>query len=504
LYGTPPQRKWSIIESLLEKWGDALNSAVSKRQSQYKYTSTYWLHPKGNLHRLSLGYAVSVIDNTEAQSVSNTEPVLDKQSLAIVFLPTYLPSLPPHTLFLPVIAAASHDPAAGELDKRERQVYEQQWSIFKISKKQHLFPRAATVLTEDEVDRMEASEVVQAFRSLQPLRRKIFRGIKNQVATTPALTIVAILSIVLGYVVSRCMPLPVTPATLVKKDDSTVSMKPAINLSEHVATSFVTPMSSAVSLSSVKEISISIAGPPPSSLSTIPTNRRGSKVESGKLDVRKDRPIDVAVASGSKSLIISQQPPPSVSEVSIRSKALAVFQHAMEQTSLRPIKPASSISTQSRTEAMYSLSTRLTSSLAEIFNVKALAGVLRADMKELLDALDELLQVLGAQVASAVHATEGLRDQLRRRNQHAQRKARMLREKGERMVSSLGKRARGHVARARSQARAMKDAISAEVATVSKKHHEHGLIRKMRERQRGQSRKLRHGVQGLAKGCMGF
>ena len=401
-------------------------------------------------------------------------------------------------------------------------MYEQQWSIFKISKKQHLFPRAATVLTEDEVDRMEASEVVQAFGSLQPLRRKIFRGIKNQVATTPALTMcvistklrfilsdtvlysLAILSIVLGYVVSRFMPIPVTPGTLVKKDDSTASMKPGINLSEHVATSFVTPMSSAVSLSSVKDISISIASPPPSSLSTIPTNRRGSTVESGKFDVRKDKPINVA-ASGSKSLILSQQPPPSVSEVSIRSKALAVFQQAMEQTSLRPIKPVSSISTQSRTEAMYSLSTRLTSSLAEIFNVKALAGVLRADMKELLDALDELLQALSAQVASAVHATEGLRGQLRRRNQHAQRKARMLREKGGRMVSSLGKRARGHVARARSQARAMKDAISAEVATVSKKHQEHaGLIRKMRERQRGQSRKLRHGVRGLAKGCMGF
>ena len=206
LYGTPPQRKWSIIEGLLEKWGDSLNFVVSKRQSQYKYTSTYWLRPKDNLHRL--GYAVSVIDNTETQSVvgvilpysltvdiqlhqSNAEPVLDKQSLAIVFLPTYLPTLPPHTLFLPVIAAASHDPAVGGLDKHERQVYEQQWSIFKIPKKQHLFPRA-TVLTGDEVDRMEASEVVQAFTSLQPLRRKILRGIKNQVATTPALTMCVI------------------------------------------------------------------------------------------------------------------------------------------------------------------------------------------------------------------------------------------------------------------------------------------------------------------------
>ena len=205
LYGTPPERKWSIVESLLGKWGSALNSVVSKRHPQSNSLSTYWVHPKSNFHRLSLGYAVSVIDNTEVQSVvgvilphsltvdtqlhqSNTEPALDKQSLAIVFLPTYLPSLPPHTLFLPVIAAASCELADGGVDEHERQMYEQQWSIFKISKKQHLFPRATTIFSGDEVDRLDASEVTQALESLRPLRRKIFRGIKNQVATTPALT----------------------------------------------------------------------------------------------------------------------------------------------------------------------------------------------------------------------------------------------------------------------------------------------------------------------------
>ena len=69
LYGTPPERKWSIIERLLEKWGATLNCVVSERHSQCNSTFTYWLRPKGNLHRLSLGCAVSVIDNTEAQSV---------------------------------------------------------------------------------------------------------------------------------------------------------------------------------------------------------------------------------------------------------------------------------------------------------------------------------------------------------------------------------------------------------------------------------------------------
>lgn len=538
LYGTPPERKWSIVESLLEKWGTASNCVVSERHPQRNSTSTYWLHPKGNFHRLSLGYAVSVIDNTEAQSVvgvtlsysltvdiqlhqSSTEPVLDKQSLAIVFLPTYLPSLPPHTLFLPVIAFTSHELAAGGLDERERQMYEQQWSIFKIPKKEHLFPRAATILARDEVDRMEVPEVAQAFEPLQPLRRKIVRGIKNQVATTPALTMyvlyfhndnttyltlysVAILSVVLGYIISRFMPLPVTTPTFTEKVDSMSIIEPAANLSEHLATSFVAPMSSAVSLSSVRDISIAIASKPPSSLSTIPTSRRGSLVSPEELSVRDDQPINAAVASGSKGLIISQQSPSSISEVPLRSKALAVFQQAMKQTTFSPTETASSVASQSRTEAMYSLSTRLASSLSEMFNMKALAGVLRADMKELLDALDELLQVLKAQVASALHGTEGLRDQLRRRNQHAQRRARALREEGERMVSSLSERARGHVARARSQARALKDAISVEVATVCKKHTERGFVQKMRERQRSQSRKLRHGMRRVAKGRMGF
>ena len=65
---------------------------------------------------------------------------------------------------------------------------------------------------------------------------------------------------------------------------------------------------------------------------------------------------------------------------------------------------------------MYSLSTCLASSLSELFNVKVLAGVLRADMKELLDALDKLLRALNAQVASTVHITEGLCGQLHRHN----------------------------------------------------------------------------------------
>ncbi|KAI9461710.1 hypothetical protein BJY52DRAFT_1259729 [Lactarius psammicola] len=497
LYGTPPEHKWSVIESLLEKWGVSSGLTVSERHPQCNRISTYWLHPKGSLHHLSLGRAVSVIDNMEAHHESNTEPVLDKQSLAIVFLPTYRSSLPSHTLFLPVIATTFHGLS---VDERERQVYQQQWSIFNVPKKQLLFPGAATILAVDEVGHMEASDVARAFEHLQPLRRKIFRGIKNQVATTPAVTIMAILSIVLGYIVSSCSPLPVPTMTFTEKPDPTSAVGPVVNFSERSTTPFVTPIPSAISITSLRDISVAIISTPPSDLFTTPTSRRGPLVGA---EEHSNKPLNVVVASESRSLIVAQQSPSSLSEIPIRSKALAVFQQVVEQATPKPTE-ASTLTTKPKGETMYSLSTRLASSLSDMFNVKVLAGMLRADMKELLDALDELRRALSAQAASAVRMTEGLRDQLRRRNQHAQQKARVIREKGERVVSSLGERARSHVEQARSRARALKEVIGAEVADVYKKHHGGSFVQKMRERQRRQSRKLRHGMRRMTKGRMGF
>ncbi|KAH9002896.1 hypothetical protein EDB86DRAFT_2893758 [Lactarius hatsudake] len=467
LYGTPPEHKWTVIESLLEKWGASSGLTVSERHPQCNRTSTYWLHPKGSLHHLSLGRAVSVIDNMEAHHevgvalpYSLTVDIqLHHNHWPSVFLPTYRSSLPSHTLFLPVIATTFHGLS---VDERERQVYQQQWSIFNVPKKQLLFPGAATVLAADEVGRMEASEVARAM---------------------------AILSIVLGYIVSSCSPLPVPAMTFTEKPDPTSAVGLVVNFSEQSTAPFVTPISSAISITSLRDFSVAIISTPPSDLSTTPTTQRGA-------EEHNDKPINVAVASESRSLIVSQQYP-------IRSKALAVFQQAVEQATLKPTE-ASTIITKPKGETMYSLSTRLASSLSEMFNVKVLAGILRADMKELLDALDELLRALSAQAASAVRVTEGLRDKLRRRNQHAQQKARAIREKGERVVSSLGERARNHVEQARSRARALKEVISAEVADVYEKHHGRGFVQKMRERQRRQSRKLRHGMRRVTKGRMGF
>ncbi|KAI0264502.1 hypothetical protein BC834DRAFT_883403 [Gloeopeniophorella convolvens] len=502
LYGTPSNRKWSIVESLLEKWGSVTDLTVSERHPQCNRTSTYWLHSKGNPHRLSLGRAVSVTDNTDAQDMSSTEPTLDKQSLAIVFLPTYLSSLPPHTLFLPIIPSMSDE--VGGVDEGARQVYMQQWKILNIPNKRQLFPDAIRMLAVDELDNFDASEVAHAFEPLLPLRRKLFRSIKTQVATAPAMTIVAILSIVLGYIVSRCAPLPVPAATLTEKLNPTSVVKPSVNMSMHVTTPFATAMSTAISISSMREISLAIVSTPPSSLSTVPTSMRRSGARIQEPAVSADKP-NAAGASGSNGLIASSQSPCSLSVPSpLRSKALSILQQAVEKTVPKPVEVAAPAVTEAKTENIYSLSTRLTSSLSEIFNLKVLGNALQADMKELLDALDELLQVINAQAASAIRITGQIGSHLRRRNQHAQQTARELREKGEHMLASFGELASSSITHARSRARALKDTIAEEAAVMYREHPAGRLVQKMRERQRGQSRKLRHGVRRMTKGRMGF
>jgi hypothetical protein len=282
-----------------------------------------------------------------------------------------------------------------------------------------------------------------------------------------------------------------------EKPDPTSAVGPAVNFSEHSTVPFVTPISSAISITSLREISI--ISTPPSDFSTTPTSRRGPLAGAGE---HSGKPINAVVSSEPRSLVVVQQSPSSLSEIPIRSKAVAVFQQTVEQATTTPTETSTLVRT--KAETMYSLSTRLASSLSEMFNVKVLAGVLRADMKELLDALDELLRAINAQAAAALRITEGLRDKLRHRNQHAQQKARTIREKGEQVVSSLGERARSHVAHAQSRARALKEVITMDVADVYWKRHGHGFVQKMRERQLRQSRKLRHGMRRMTKGRMGF
>jgi len=81
-----------------------------------------------------------------------------------------------------------------------------------------------------------------------------------------------------------------------------------------------------------------------------------------------------------------------------------------------------------------SLSIRLTDSLSQIFHVKALTEVVPHDMKELSDALDQLMIVIGKQTTAIMKESKGfskiLRERLEKRNVRAKSRAKQLKQMG--------------------------------------------------------------------------
>jgi hypothetical protein len=96
-----------------------------------------------------------------------------------------------------------------------------------------------------------------------------------------------------------------------------------------------------------------------------------------------------------------------------------------------------------------------------IFHVKPLVKVVLHDLNELVDALDELVRVIGRQtnviIEQSIGRVQALREGLHYRNNKARGKAREWRETGNQLITLAGEQVKGRVVRAKAQARALKD-----------------------------------------------
>jgi len=80
------------------------------------------------------------------------------------------------------------------------------------------------------------------------------------------------------------------------------------------------------------------------------------------------------------------------------------------------------------------LSVRLVVSLSQTFNVKGLSEVVRRDMKELSDAIDQLMIAIGKQTTAIMEESQGisklLRERLGQRHDKAKARARRMKDVG--------------------------------------------------------------------------
>lgn len=128
--------------------------------------------------------------------------------------------------------------------------------------------------------------------------------------------------------------------------------------------------------------------------------------------------------------------------------------------------------------------------------MKALIEVVRHDLKELMEALDELMCAIGRQTniikEQSRSKAQVLRELLQYRNARAREKARDLREKGEHLVLSAAERLKERAYIARVKAKSLRDNLMTSDAwrAYSKAHGD--WSGKLKERAKRRAKQFAH------------
>ncbi|KAI0033549.1 hypothetical protein K488DRAFT_84829 [Vararia minispora EC-137] len=483
LYGSQPTDKFRLVESLLDKLAVGSGLFLSKRQPSTPRVSNYVLD--GMNKPFASVFTVQVVDNTEDEEVLVSVSVLldrttdlqlsqpisgELPSLAIIFLPHLLAALPRHTLYLPVVETRREftdvsDSNEGFSADLLRRGVDRQWDVLRTPTSQTLLWHVDTptvVMSEDEIIALDPAEVALGFEPLIPRRRRFVNVLRAQIASAPAMTLyacfpslcfhsdqssfsLAILSIVLGYIVSMSTPVMVP-------------------VEREVVSAVIKAFTHSANLSSVAMASstpTSVEQPMPI-MSTLP-----SSLSTAALSLQEQPPASLTpVVKPHVNAEASKFPNPST---------YCPVTHSLALTSTKSLSvaPSTSKAVTIPRKAVFDLSTHFAGSIQDLFSPRVLIAAVRADMKELLDALDELLQVLSASAHTtldmSLSVANNLRDQLRRRHRRAQDRARRLRAKGSQAWTDASKHVSERMEVARRRAKAIQAHIGDEAQAIVKR-----------------------------------
>jgi len=538
LYGISVAARWSVVDSLLKK--AAVGAGLTLTSSEISVERSRGLQINGHREAItSFPKVVTVIDRTSDRFsyypvgldpiLSINSPTITRRpekrrfqgvhpSLAIILLPSMSCASVRHTSYLPVFVP-SDNASASSIDNDKRRQAAKGWSEGSIGPDAlfSVMPDAASILDINEVANLEASRVHNALgrlmiRANDAKRRRaeslkeaqtardsqFFRsavtgyeipifvnfGDANLILFRGLIAMVAIL------LVRLCLPAKEVPTRV---------LTPSItNKSNPVASN-----GAAVIPSSLKDFALAVFNPVHlSATPAISLAKQGRSTGSASTDTKTKEPDggDGKLMTWSERVKSSKELCASSLSFEARSKkalSLIVPQHAIAQTEEPPS----------------ALSIRLADSLSQIFNVKALSEVVQHDMKELSDAMDQLMIAIGKQKVSILGESKGtskiLRERLEQRHGKAKARARRLKDMGGQLggqlLSYVGGEIKSRADLAKGRAREMAETfVQSEAWTVHRKRmQEHGKrleasrieranLRREARRARRQARRGKH------------
>ncbi|KAJ6505982.1 hypothetical protein DFH09DRAFT_285674 [Mycena vulgaris] len=409
-----------------------------------------------------------------------------RPSLAIVSLPATASRLPEHTVYLPVLFPATGSGQAGV--SGTSRAYES-WALLDIPaiRTLRLIEGSESKASEPYiiVDSAELRDRVRAkfiYRELRPLLvpltppTKKASGMLEQLRPVHAVTLVALLSLIMGFAVNTAFHSPSLVPTSVTVSNAPVHTTTAStsfwgmfgaspNSSVAPITTTSCPGNMAIMPSTLKDFALAVFNPAtttPSlqvgSLSTAPSpsgpcgsGATGSPVGQCKPMTWSER------AKSTKDVII--RPPTALSNPQMvkapPTHTPSVGESVGKVTAL-PVDESAQVT---------SLSLKFVDSLSEVADIamKALEEVVARDFKELMSALDDLMRAVGRQtsmiVADSKNRAQILRERLQYRNERAKGKARELKQRGEHIVSLASERLKARAEIAKRRAHSLKKSL---------------------------------------------
>ncbi|TFK47811.1 hypothetical protein OE88DRAFT_1665436 [Heliocybe sulcata] len=508
LYGCSSPVKVTLVDDILRKVAAASGALLSSPASSARVLEDGELGTRGII---ITDRTVPTIRDADVMSSLESSPYTPDRfhtSLAIVYLPSSITreSIEEHTFYLPVLVP----PACiinSFSEEVERHAARQRWNMLSIpeSKVLRLTPSrdgdlVPGIVNAQDVEEMSAGDVRDAIEALfaqpstpLPKKKAYLRDLGTKVNVLAVLTV--LLSVLLTYTLKDVGHhlLPTTrggsPTVETLNESASVPQPAAVPLAEGDLTKALIP-------SSVKDFALAIFDPasPSSSSSYLPPVSTRAAVKSG-----------VAVGKDAAAHCISGRGPPMqvpLTDLMVRpetqvpalnsaaagvSKALSV---------IAPSQAGTSSSWKGKGKAkeeepmdVTALSLRVIGSLVEWFDIQAVLEGVGRDVKELVDALEELMTMIGDMVAQGrksllslvasmerprketpvqVSERKGLAGVVGEKHSRAKQRAREIKEAGQKWVlSSMAERAD----RARKQAKVLTGQVSGH-ADVSKGAYE--------------------------------
>ncbi|KAM6504509.1 hypothetical protein JOM56_001452 [Amanita muscaria] len=432
LYGSSPTSKWTLLEQLLRKAAGFTHRTLTSTLPS-EDAAHFIFKPRSEAVQPN---GIAVYDCTQGGAIHFTSSDPDRPSLAVVFLPSdSLRVLPEHTFYLPIFVDVDSADVVAH-DASVRSSAERAWRMLPVppGKTLCLGNGPTSILSSSELENVEPFRAHRALqRLLLPAKKQPSKTFADHLSSVPAVTFFALVSIVMSFAINTIFrppePTPVFRTQVASPTWGTTTTQ--LNSSTAVQATPISQQGTALIASSLKDFALSIINPHSTALSVTSQSSLLMSVSqplTSKAKTRKEAqpPVYTAKISPSTDIILRPVPTPP----SVFTKSTVAPSMTNKEDRMAPSGSAVSI--------------RLIDSVPEVFEttVKAALGAVHSDLKELVDAMDDLMRAIQDQTKKAMtksaDTAHSIQDHVNYRNERARGKAREIRDKSEKLIQSAG------------------------------------------------------------------